>query len=155
MAERRSELLTIKKRNSWPVSRVLCLNLTSKEWMSSFRCLSFIWTVCHHTALAFYPLAGKGYLFRMAKAITLPIYMNLQHPRCTASVSPHRWWALTPPSHLYLSGDRQFFSSALLNPRELLLIRKWVALGCPDFPQNITMRRCSATDRPTVSFAKI
>ena len=60
--------------------------------------------------------------------------MNLQLPRCTAGMSPYRWWALTPPSHPYLACARRFFSSALLNPHGLLLIRKWDALGCPDFP---------------------
>ena len=29
------------------------------------------------------------------------VYMNFQLPMCTARVSPHGWWALTPPSHPY------------------------------------------------------
>ena len=31
-----------------------------------------------------------------------PVYMNFQPPMCTARMSPHDWWALTPPSHPYL-----------------------------------------------------
>jgi len=36
-------------------------------------------------------------------ALMTPVYMNFQLPRCTARMSPHDWWALTPPSHPYLS----------------------------------------------------
>ena len=35
-------------------------------------------------------------------ALMTPVYVNFQLPRCTARVSPHDWWALTPPSHPYL-----------------------------------------------------
>jgi len=39
------------------------------------------------------------------------VYMNLQLPRCTANVSPHCWWALTPPSHLYNDNDNNLADS--------------------------------------------
>ena len=29
-------------------------------------------------------------------ALMTPVYMNFQLPRCTARMSPHDWWALTP-----------------------------------------------------------
>lgn len=48
------------------------------------RRLSFIHAVCHHTALAFYPLARTS-------SPQAPVYMNLQPPACTADVSPHLW----------------------------------------------------------------
>lgn len=48
------------------------------------RRLSFIHAVCHHTALAFYPLARTS-------NPQAPVYMNLQPPACTADVSPHLW----------------------------------------------------------------
>ena len=35
---------------------------------------------------------GRATLYRV-------VYMNLQLPRCTADMSPCRWWALTSPSH--------------------------------------------------------
>ena len=71
-----------------------------------------------------------------------PVYMNFQPPMCTARMSPHDWWALTPPSHPYLwnchleiqDAPRRLFSSARLNPHGLLPIKKRSALCCPDFP---------------------
>ncbi len=58
-------------------------------------CLSFIYTVHHCTAKAFYPPT------RTSNPQT-PVYANLQLPRHTARTSPHDRWALTPPSHPYL-----------------------------------------------------
>lgn len=49
-------------------------------------------------------------------------------------MSPCGWWALTPPSHPYQPESWRFFSSALINPRGLLPIKKRNALCCPDFP---------------------
>ena len=88
-------------------------------------CLSFIYTMCHHKAKAFYPPARTS-------NPQAPVYMNLQPPRRTARTSLHGRWALTPPSHPYPCG--RFFSSALLCLRRQLSVRKWSALRCPDFP---------------------
>ena len=57
-------------------------------------CLSFIYTMCHHKAKAFYPPARTS-------NPQAPVYMNLQPPRHTARTSLHGRWALTPPSHPY------------------------------------------------------
>jgi len=73
-----------------------------------------------------------------------PVYMTLQLPRRTAPVSPLAWWALTPPSHPYLPEGRRLFSSALLNPRGLLPVKKWNALCCPDFPHTPQGRKRQA-----------
>ena len=99
-------------------------------------CLSFIYTLCHHNAKAFYPPARASYP-------QAPVYMNLQPPRHTARTSLHDRWALTPPSHPYLTG-RRLFSSALLCSRKQLSVRKWSALCCPDFPP----LPCGNGDRP-------
>ena len=88
-------------------------------------CLSFIYTMCHHIAQAFYPPAW-------ASNPQTPVYMNLQPPRHTARTSLHGRWALTPPSHPYPCG--RLFSSALLHLCKWLSVRKWSALCCPDFP---------------------
>ena len=101
-------------------------------------CLSFIYTLCHHNAKAFYPPAW-------ASNPQTPVYVNLQSPRRTARTSLHGRWALTPPSHPYPCG--RLFSSALLYLRKQLSVRKWSALYCPDFPP---LHIVTATDCPTV-----
>ena len=109
-------------------------------------CLSFIYTMCHHRAKAFYPPARTS-------SPQMPVYMNLQLPRRTARTSLHDRWALTPPSHPYPCG--RLFSSALLHLRRWLSVRKWSALCCPDFPPLLV---ATATDHLTVvcdTFAKV
>ena len=88
-----------------------------------------------------------------------PVYMNFQPPMCTARMSPHDRWALTPPSHPYLwcyhptsrrrqDAPRRLFSSARLNPHELLPIKKRSALCCPDFPPTpLTLRKALGCTR--------
>lgn len=49
-------------------------------------CLSFIHSMSRLMALAFYPLPTVGRATLMAV-----VYMNLQLPRCTASMSPYCW----------------------------------------------------------------
>ena len=92
----------IEKRISQTISRVLYL---PPKW----RCLSFIRTCRCRQALSFYPptLNRRGHpgatCLRFIGRATLNalVYMNFQLPMCTARMSPHGWWALTPPSHPY------------------------------------------------------
>ena len=79
--------------NSQSISRVL--------YPPEEGCLSFIYTLCHHNAKAFYPPAR-------ASNPQTPVYMNLQPPRRTARTSLHSRWALTPPSHPYLQAGGYF-----------------------------------------------
>lgn len=109
------------------------------------RCLPFIRACrCRH-ALSFYPPAYRSTRERIRASNPLPpVYANFQLPMCTARMSPHGWWALTPPSHPYLlsfqgrsRGEktrRRFFSSALIRPHGRLPVKKRDALCCPDFP---------------------
>ena len=99
------------------------------------RRLSFIQTVCHHTAQAFYPLAWAGNPHRQGfHSSPSPVYMNLQLPGCTATMSPSRWWALTPPSHPYPRAGAVLFFCISPAVADCFYIRKWDALCCPDFP---------------------
>lgn len=87
-------------------------------------------------------------------------------------VSPHRWWALTPPSHPYLPRIRQsenenytgtvcrhsacgkktggYFLLHYSTLTDSFYIRKWDALCCPDFPLSSTA--VDASDRPSGCF---
>lgn len=64
------------KESSVPVSRVL--------YPASAGCLSFIYSVCHHTALAFYPLPR-------ADDPQTAVYANLQPSGRTATPLPPCW----------------------------------------------------------------
>lgn len=69
-----------KRKDSVPISRVLYLLAVADSCHTSW-CLSFIYSVCHHTAQAFYPLPRTGNPYAA-------VYMNLQFPRRTAVMSP-------------------------------------------------------------------
>ncbi len=76
----------MNKKSRRAISRVLSV--------SEDAYLSFIQSLCHHKAQAFYPLprADNPYTPTLnTSEAEVAVYMNLQQPRCTASVSPHRW----------------------------------------------------------------
>ena len=102
-------------------------------------CLSFIYTLCHHNAKAFYPPARASYP-------QAPVYMNLQPPRHTARTSLHDRWALTPPSHPYLLAGGYFLLrySALTNS---FLLGSGVLCAARTF---LLCLATTATDRLTV-----
>ena len=92
-------------------------------------------------AQAFYPLPNYR-----AGTLMAVVYMNLQLPRCTADVSPHRWWALTPPSHPYLAAVVFFYITQPLRTACKL------ASGTPCVARTFlshTHKDVPATDRPT------
>ena len=63
------------------------------------------------------------------------VYANFQLPMCTAHIVT-KWLVVSYTRLLTLTGrSRRLFSSALIKPRGLLLVRKRDALCCPDFPQ--------------------
>ena len=110
----------LRKKGSLPISRVLCAAYATACHLST--------TAVTSRPLSFYPPARTG-------RPQAPVYMNFQHPGCTARMSPCAWWALTPPSHPYPYG--RLFSSASTSPRGLLPVRKRIALCCPDFPLSL------------------
>ena len=90
--------------------------------------LSFIYSVCHHTAPAFYPPSDKNI---RAGNPQPTVYMNLQPPDDTARRSPGGWWSLTPPSHPYRTEARRLFSSAISCRHRQLLFSE---VECPVLP---------------------
>lgn len=131
---------------SVPVSRVLYLLAVNIVGAHTRRCLSFILSVCRHTALAFYPLPR-------ASNPQTAVYMNLQLPRCTAervttplvssylTFSPFQTCGESRP--VWWGEVRRhgccYFLLHYSTLADCFYIRKWDALCCPDFPLDMVL----------------
>ncbi len=127
-----------KERTSRAISRVLCRR--SARCAMAQRCLSFIYGVCRHTSLSFYPLtclaAGTGR--PPCNASLYELSASGVHSPCVATRLVGSYPTFSPlPAGFPLKKRetrRRLFSSALANPREFLPVKKRSALCCPDFP---------------------
>jgi len=116
------------------------------------RRLSFIYSACYQTALAFYPPSHPE-RNRTDNPQSM-VYANLQPPEGTAWRSPVSWWSLTPPSHPYQRNDNDNVNhndggrSLLPTPAvtDSWHFHQWSVLCCPDFP---LVHKAPATDRST------
>ena len=122
-----------KRKPVGAVSRVLCR--WSARGAMAQRCLSFIYGVCRHTSLSFYPptrLADWGGPPSMCAGLrelsASGVHSPMRH-RSAGGLLPHLLTLTAPPW-----GERRLFSSAPTDPCEPLPVRKRSALCCPDFP---------------------
>lgn len=103
--------LYMKKARHGIVMRLFCM--ISRRTVSRVLSVPQRARICHLSSLHVAVKLKRSTLCRRAdnpyptslntSEAEMAVYMNLQQPRCTASMSPCCWWSLAPPSHPYLS----------------------------------------------------